>query len=181
MSAGMAIGPNFDEIHTTGTTTAGVGAKFNLGAEVTDKNGNVYRYVQADEAITAVANNPLALGIDANNQAVILSGTIAAGGSRIGWAPSVTPVIADTNFFWARMRGKFPIRVATGGVAANVSLGIIATGGRLTAAPTTVSSGNAVIAGVVLATAATNTASASTGNTVRDAIVTYPYGKPVDQ
>lgn len=180
MSAGMAIGPNFDEIHTSGTTTAGVGAKFNLGKEVSDVNGNVYRYVQADEAITAVANNPLAIAIDENNQAVILSGVLAITAVRIGWAPSVTPVIADTNFFWARMRGKFPIRVATGGVAADVLLGIITTGGRLTAAPTTVSAGNAVILGVVLAAAATNTASASTGNTVRDAVVTYPIGKAVD-
>ncbi len=176
----VAIGPNFDEIHTSGTTTAGVGAKFNLGAEVMGPDGNVYRYVQADEAITAIANNPLAVAIDENNQATILSGAIAAGGPRIGWAPSVTPVIADTNFFWARMRGVFPIRVATGGVAADVTLGIITTGGRLTAAPTTVSSGNAVVLGVVLGTAATNTASASTGNTVRNAIVSNAIGKPVD-
>lgn len=177
----IGIGANFDNIDTSGTTTAGVGAKFNLGAEVEAPNGNVYRYVQADEAITTIANNPLCLCLDANNQAVIASGTLAAGGYRIGWAPSVTQVISDTNFFWARIRGKFPVRVATGGVAANVSLGLITTGGRLIAAPTTVSSGNAVIQGVVLATAATNTASASTGNTVRDAIVTFPLGKPVDQ
>lgn len=180
MSGGMAIGPNFDEVHTTGTATPGVGAKFNLGKEVSDVNGNVYRYVQADEAITAVANNPLTLVIDENNQALIASGALAAGGDRIGWAPSITALIADTNFFWARMRGKFPVRVATGGVAANVALGLITTGGRLTTAPTTVSSGNAIILGVVLATAATNTASASTGNTVRDAIVSYAIGKPVD-
>ena len=78
------------------------------------------------------------------------------------------------------MRGVFPVRVATGGVAADVLLGIITTGGRITTAPTTVSAGNAIILGVVLATTATNTASASTGNTRRDAVVTYPIGKAVD-
>lgn len=156
--------PSVDEISTN--------KLFPLGTEYTAPNGNTYRYVQAEETISTTAN-PLALGIDEDEKASILSGAIALTGHRLGWAPQAA--VADEKYFWARVRGEFPIRVAAS-TAADVTLGLATTGGRLAAAPTTLSAGNAVILGVTITAAAS--ASASLGNSVRTAIVTFPLAKP---
>jgi len=172
LSTGV-IGVNVDRV-TAGTTTDGALSEFKLGTEVVGADGNVYRYVQAGAAISTATTEPYALAIDENEQAVKLTSALALVGHRIGFAPR--QIIADNAFFWARMRGTFPIRVAAS-VAADALLGMISTdtAGRLAAAPTTASAGNAVVMNVMIVTAAS--ASASAGNTIRTAIVNYPFGK----
>jgi hypothetical protein len=147
--------------------------EFALGAEH-EYNGIVYRYVQAGAAISTTANEPYALAIDEDNQAVKLTSALALVGHRIGFAPRT--ILADNAYFWARMRGTFPIRVAAS-VGADALLGMVAgdTAGRLAAAPTTASAGNAVVMNVMIVAAAS--ASASAGNTIRTAIVGYAFGK----
>src|SRR5690606_22691651 len=146
---------------------------FPLGTEVIGADGNTYRYVQADAELSTTDDNPIALAIDENEQANILTGALALAGHRIGFLPE--QIVADTKYFWARMRGVFSIRVAAS-VAADATLGLPSTtDGRLAAAPTTASATNAVVLGVVITAAAS--ASASAGNTIRTAIVTYPLAK----
>ncbi len=171
MPASKLLGFNADRV-TAGTTTDGALAEFELGTE-TIADGIHYRYVQAGAAISTTTNEPFAIGIDENEQALILTGTNALAGHRIGFAPR--QIIADNSFFWARMRGVFPIRVAAS-VAADVALGLPSTtDGRLNTAPTTVSATNVVVLGVQIIAAAS--ASASAGNTIRTAIVTWPLAK----
>jgi len=166
------LGANVNQV-TAGTTTNGQNAQFALGTEIVGSDGNTYRYVQAGAAISTTTNEPFALGIDEAEQATILTGTNALAGYLIGFAPRL--IIADNAFFWARMRGVFPIRVAAS-VAADVALGLPSTtDGRLNTAPTTVSATNAVILGVQITAAAS--ASASAGNTIRTAIATRPMAK----
>ena len=145
-----------------------------VGTEVIGADGITYRYVQADEAISTTTNEPYALAIDESEQANKLTSALALVGHRIGFAPR--QIIADTKYFWARMRGSFPVRVAAS-VAADALLGMISTStaGRLAAAPTTASAGNAVVMGVMITAAAS--ASASAGNTIRTALVTQAFGK----
>jgi hypothetical protein len=167
------LGVNVDRV-TAGTTTDGASSEFKLGTVVDGADGNRYRYVQAGAAISTTLNEPYALAIDENEQAVKLTGALALVGHRIGFAPR--QIIADNAFFWARMAGTFPIRVAAS-VGADALLGMVAadTAGRLAAAPTTASAGNAVVMNVMIVAAAS--ASASAGNTIRSAIVNYPFGK----
>lgn len=168
------LGVNVNRV-TDGTTTNGQNAEFKLGTEVVGADGNTYRYVQAGAALSTTTTNPIALAIDENEQAVALTGALALAGHRIGFLPQ--QIVADNAFFWARMKGVFPIRVATGAVAADVALGLPSTtDGRLAAAPTTASATNAVVLGVTITTAGA-TASASAGDTIRTAIVTGPLGK----
>jgi hypothetical protein len=174
MSAGASniIGANFDRV-TAGTTTNGENAFFALGTEAFGPDGNVYRYVQAGAAIATTTTNPVAVGIDEANQATILTGATALAGYMVGFCPE--QIVADNDFFWARMRGVFTIRVAAS-VAADVALGLPSTtDGRLNTAPTTVSATNVVILGVQITAAAS--ASASAGNTLRTAICTWPLAK----
>jgi len=167
------LGVDVDRV-TAGTTTDGAGAEHQLGTEIVASDGITYRYVQAGAAISTTTNEPYALAIDENNQAVKLTAALALVGHRIGFAPR--QIIGDNAFFWARMRGTFPIRVAAS-VNADALLGMVAadTAGRLAAAPTTASAGNAVVMNVMIVAAAS--ASASAGNTIRTAIVNYPFGK----
>ena len=172
LSSGV-LGVNVDLV-TAGTTTNGVDAQFALGTEVVGADGNLYRYVQAGEAISTTTDEPYALAITSANQAFKLTSALALTNVMIGFAPR--QVIADNAFFWARMRGSFPIRVAAS-VGADALLGMVAASdaGRLAAAPTTASAGNAVVMGVMITAAAS--ASASAGNTIRTAVVSWPFGK----
>jgi hypothetical protein len=167
------MGANVDRV-TAGTTTDGQDSEFKLGTVVDGADGNRYRYVQAGAAISTLTTEPYALAIDENEQAVKLTSALALVGHRIGFAPR--QIIADNAFFWARMAGTFPIRVAAS-VGADALLGMVSgdTAGRLAAAPTTASAGNAVVMNVMIVAAAS--ASASAGNTIRTAIVNYPFGK----
>ncbi len=167
------LGVNVDRV-SAGSTTDAQYAEHKLGTVVDGADGIRYRYVQAGAEISTTLNEPYALAIDENEQAVKLTSALALVGHRIGFAPR--QIIADNAFFWARMAGTFPIRVAAS-VGADALLGMIAadTAGRLAAAPTTASAGNAVVMNVMITAAAS--ASASAGNTIRTAIVNYPFGK----
>lgn len=169
------IGVDVDLV-TDGTTTDGEDRQWGLGQEVVGADGNKYRYVQAGAAISTTANEPYALAIDEDNQAVKLTSALALAGHMIGFAPQ--QIIADNAFFWARVEGSFPIRVAAS-IAADAALGMVAatTAGRLAAAPATASAGNALVLGVKITASAS--ASASAGNTIRTAIVTRAVGKTV--
>lgn len=172
LSTGL-LGANVDRV-TAGTTADAQNSEFKLGTIATGADGNTYRYVQAGAAVSTTLNEPYALAIDENEQAVKLTSALALVGHRIGFAPR--QIIADNAFFWARMAGSFPVRVAAS-VGADALLGMVSgdTAGRLAAAPTTASAGNAVVMNVMIVTAAS--ASASAGNTIRTAIVNYPFGK----
>lgn len=167
------LGVDVDRV-SAGTTTNGEDAEFGLGTEVLGSDGVLYRYVQAGAAVSTTTDEPYALAIDESDQAVKLTSALALVGHRIGFAPR--QIIADNAYFWARMRGTFPIRVAAS-VGADALLGMIGTSdaGRLAAAPTTASAGNAVVMGVMITAAAS--ASASAGNTIRTALVSWPFGK----
>lgn len=168
------IGLNVDQVDA-GTTTDGENRKWDLGFEVdyyTSLTDHGYaRYVQAGEAISTTTNEPYALCIDENEQALKMTATNALAGHRFGIAPQ--QIIADNAFFWARTRaGSAKMRV-TASAAADVILGIggVGAAGR-PASSVTASAGNAVILG--LAITAAGSASASAGNTIRTAIFTNP-------
>jgi hypothetical protein len=170
--AHQPIGANVDRV-TLGTTTDGENREFALGTEF-EYQGNVYRYVQAAEAISTTTSEPYALSITEAGQASKL--TVANGltdRNLIGFAPR--QIIADNSFFWARMRGTFPIRVAAS-AAANARLGIGGVGatGRL-ASSVTASAGNMLVMGVWITAAAS--ASASAGNTIRTAVADWPFAE----
>jgi hypothetical protein len=172
MSAGASktIGANFDRV-TDGTTTDGVNAEFALGTEIFADDGNVYRYVQAAAALSTTLNEPFALSITELGQASLATiANLLTDQNFFGVAPR--QIIADNAFFWARMRGVFPIRVSAS-AAANALLGIGGVGatGRL-ASSVTASAGNFNVQGLHITAAAS--ASASAGNTIRTAVATWP-------
>lgn len=147
--------------------TASLNKEFALGAE-TEFGGIVYRYVQAGAAISTSVNEPYALAIDEAEQALKLTAPLALAGHRIGFAPRA--IIPDNAYFWARMQGVFPIRVAAD-TAADVRLRVaVAGGGRLSSASLTAS--GAQIMGVVITAAASTSTSADDLNaqTIRTAI-----------
>jgi hypothetical protein len=163
------LGANVDRV-TAGTTTDGVGSEHKLGTQVTGADGVVYQYVQAGEAISTTLNEPYALGIDENFQALKLTATNGLAGHRFGVAPR--QIIADNAFFWARVNGPVPMRV-TVSAAADVRLGIggVGAAGRLMSS-VTASAGNMVVEGCKITAAAS--ASTSAGNTIRTAILAWP-------
>lgn len=171
MSAGASpvIGANFDRV-SDGTTTNGENAEFALNTEIATSDGNVYRYCQAGAAISTTLNEPFALAIDEDGQAVLLTAALGLAGHRVGVAPR--QIIADNAYFWARMRGTFSIRV-TASATHDVLLGIggVGASGRLMSG-VTASAGNMVVQGLVITAAAS--ASASAGNTIRTALATWP-------
>lgn len=166
---GSILGVDVDLV-TAGTTTDGANAKFTLGTEFTGADGITYRYVQAGEAISTTLNEPYSLCIDENHQALKFTATNGLAGHRWGAAPR--QIIADNAFFWARMRGTFPLRVAAS-AAADVILGVggVGSSGRL-ASSVTASAGNCVVLGLAITAAAS--ASASAGNTIRTAVASWP-------
>lgn len=152
---------------TAGTTTAGEGAEFTLGQCAYGTDGQEYVYVQAGAAISTTTDQPFALAIDENFQAVKLTKALALVGHMIAWAPE--QIIADNAFFWAIKKGtNFNIKVGVS-CAADIALWTTATAGVL---DDTSGGSHVKVQGVVIVTAASTSASA--GSTVREAIATYP-------
>lgn len=166
------LGVDVDAVHA-GTTTDGEDAQFALGTKVFGVDGTDYTYVQAGEAISTTTDEPYALCIDENFQAFKATAAGALDNHSFGIAPQ--QIIADNSFFWARAMQhgqEVPMRV-TASAAADVVLGIggVGSAGRL-ASSVTASAGNAIVLGVMITAAAS--ASASAGNTIRNAIVNNP-------
>lgn len=155
---------------TAGTTTDGVGAEFALGTQAVGADGNVYRYVQAAEAISTTTSEPYGLAITEANQAVKVTAATGLEGHFFGVAPR--QIIADNAFFWAVVNGVASMRV-TASASANAVLGIggVGAAGRL-ASGVTASAGNMIVYGVKITAAAS--ASASAGNTIRTALIVNP-------
>lgn len=156
---------------TAGTTTDGAGAKWALGTTARGTDGQEYVYVQAGAAISTTTKEPYYLTVDENFQAVKGTKTAVLAGHTIAWAPPVA--IADNGFFWAIRKGTgFNIKVAVS-CAADITLYTTATAGVLddTSGGATANS-QVPVAGVVIVTAASTSASA--GSTVREAIASWP-------
>jgi hypothetical protein len=157
------IGVDVDGV-SPGTTTFGENAKHQLGTVVVGVDGTRYIYVQAGAAIMTTVNGPNAVGIDENYEATLMTTANALAGHMLGFAPQA--VIADNDFFWARVRGSnFNARVAAS-AAADTYLRTTATAGRLGTAST---ASAVVFYSVVLVTAAS--ASTSAGNSVREVLI----------
>jgi len=154
---------------TAGTTTDGEDAEFTLGTTCKGTDGQEYVYVQAGAAISTTTDEPYALAIDENYQAVKLTKALANVGHAIAWAPE--QIIADNAFFWAIKRGSnFNVKVGVS-CAADTTLFTTGTAGVLD--DTSGGSSNPPVLGVVLVVAAS--ASQSAGSTVREALATYPH------
>lgn len=152
---------------TAGTTTDGEDSEFTLGTTAKGTDGQEYVYVQAGAAISTTTDEPYALAIDENYQAVKLTKALVQAGHAVAWAPE--QIIADNAFFWAIKRGSnFNIKVGVS-CAADISLYTTATAGVL---DDTSGGSHVVVQGVVIVTAASTSASA--GSTVREAIATWP-------
>ena len=164
------VGANPDRV-TSGTTTNGEYAEFQLGTRAYGPDGTEYVYVQAAEAITTTTKSPNALGIDEDYQASLMTTTLALAGYELGFAPigSTIDTIADNAFFWARTSGSnFNARVSAS-AAADTYLRTTITAGRLGTAST---ASAVVFYGAVLVVAAS--ASTSAGNSVREVLLTKP-------
>lgn len=159
------LGVNVDRVDTD--------AAFALGTKVYGTDGTDYTYVQAAEAISTTVNEPYALCIDEDFQALKATAAGALENHSFGIAPR--QIIANDAYFWARAMQhgqEVPLRVAAS-VGANVVVGLGngATAGRLQAS-VTASAGNAIVLGVMITAAASSSGSA--GNTIRNAIVNNP-------
>lgn len=162
-SLGM-IGANVDRI-SAGTTTNGVNAEFPLGTRVIGKDNTEYVYVQAAAALMTATTDPNALAIDEDYQASLMTTALALNNYELGFAPQA--VIADNDYFWARVNGSnFNIRVSAS-AAADTYLRTTVTAGRLGTAST---ASAVTFTGVVLVVAAS--ASTSANNSVREVFMT---------
>jgi len=162
-SSGL-IGANVNQIDT-GTTTNGENAKFPLGTRVTGPDNTEYVYVQAAASLLTATTSPNAVAIDEDYQASLMTTALANANYELGFAPQL--VIADNNYFWARVNGSnFNIRVDAS-AAADTYLRTTATAGRL---GTTSTASAVVFTGVALVVAAS--ASTSAGNSVREVLMT---------
>lgn len=158
------IGANVDRV-TSGTTTDGQNAEFPLGTLVKGKDGTEYVYVQAGAALLSATTSPNALAIDENYQAQLMTTALALEGHELGFAPQA--VIADNDFFWARVNGSnFNARVSAS-ASADTYLRTTVTAGRLGTAST---ASAVTFTGVVIVAAAS--ASTSANNSVREVLMT---------
>lgn len=158
------IGANVDRV-SAGTTTNGVNAEFPLGTLVNGPDGIEYMYVQAGAALLSATNGPNAIAIDEDYQAQLMTTALASAGHELGFAPQA--IIADNDFFWARVNGaNFNVRVAAS-AAADTYLRTTGTAGRLGTAST---ASAVVFTGVVIVVAAS--ASTSANNSVREVLMT---------
>lgn len=158
------IGANVDRV-SSGTTTDGENAEHRLGTRVLGPDNVEYVYCQAGAALMAATTSPNAIAIDENYQAQLMTTALALVGHEVGFCPQI--VIADNDFFWARVNGSnFNIRVAPS-AAADTYLRTTATAGLLGTAST---ASAVVFTGVVLVVAAS--ASTSASNSVREVLMT---------
>ena len=143
---------------TAGTTTDGAGAEFALGTRVTATDGSNWIYCQAGAAITQYSW----VAIDENFQMVMGTKALADAGHGVGFAQVA---FSDNDFGWVAVNapGNINVRVLAS-CAADVQLYTSGTAGALD----DTSASQTLIRGVVLVTAATNTAS------TREAIAVYP-------
>jgi len=156
---GAPIGADVDSV-TAGTTTNGESSPLQLGTVVNGADGTRYVLVQAAAALMASTDAPNAVAIDENYQASLMTTALAAAGHGLGFCPQL--VIADNDFFWARIAGaNFNARVEAS-ASADAFLRTSATAGRLGSGSTA----SAVYFPVVLVVAAS--ASTSAGNSVRE-------------
>ncbi len=125
----------------TRTTTE---AEFGLGDVVSDGQGNVYVYVEADEAITA--NAAVLIDETAGIEMSDLVSTAAGFGDRVG---VVSVAFVSAEFGWAQIYGTAIVNVATS-AAANAQLNSTASVGRL---DDNALSGSEIILGLVLSAA----------------------------
>jgi hypothetical protein len=147
---------------SSGTTTDGQNALHQLGSVVSGIDGTQYIYVQAAAAVMPSTKAPNALAIDEDYQARLMTTALAAEGHQLGFAPQI--VLADNDFFWARIAGSnFNARVVAS-TAADTFLRTSATAGRLGAGSTA----SAVYFPAVIVVAAS--ASTSAGNSVREVL-----------
>lgn len=160
------IGVDVDGV-SAGTTTFGENAKHQLGSIVVGTDGTQYMYVQAGAALMSATTSPNAVAIDENFEATLMTTALALNNYQLGFAPQA--VIADNDFFWARISGaNFNARVSAS-AAADTYLRTTITAGRLGTAST---ASAVVFYGVVIVTAAS--ASTSANNTVREVLMTQP-------
>lgn len=156
------IGANPDRV-TSGTTTDGQNAEFPLGTRAYGPDNAEYVYCQAAAALLAATTDPNALAIDERFQASLMTTALALNNYELGFAPLA--VIADNDFFWARVSGsRFNARVSAS-AAADTYLRTTVTAGRLGTAST---ASAVTFTGVVIITAAS--ASTSANNSVREVL-----------
>jgi hypothetical protein len=158
---GAPIGADVDGV-SAGTTVNGVGAPLQLGTRVNGVDGTEYVLVQAGAALMASTKAPNAVAIDEDYQAQLMTSALAAAGHGLGFAPQA--VIADNDFFWARVGGSNFNHRASASTAADAFLRTTITAGRLSATSTA----SAVAFPAVLVVAAS--ASTSAGNSVREVL-----------
>lgn len=157
------LGANPDRV-TPGTTTDGQNAEFPLGTRAWGPDGDEYVYCQAAAALMAATTDPNAVAIEERGQASLMTTALALNNYELGFAPQA--VIADNDFFWARVSGyRINVRVSAS-AAADTYLRTTITAGRLGTAST---ASAVAFTGVVIVTAAS--ASTSANNSVREAFL----------
>jgi hypothetical protein len=158
------IGANVDRT-SAGTTTNGANAEFPLGTRVVGKDNVEYVYVQAAAALMTATTDPNAVAIDEDFQASLMTTALALNNYELGFAPQA--VIADNDYFWARVNGaNFNARVSAS-ASADTYLRTTVTAGRLGTAST---ASAVTFTGVVIVVAAS--ASTSANNSVREVLMT---------
>lgn len=155
-TSGM-LGVDFD------VTTAGTGASFDqgglfaVGTQVTATDGSIWVYVHASAAIAQYD----CVAIDENFEATPMTDTLADAGHQVGFAQVA---FDDNDFGWVCRSGANITVNVLASCAADVQLYTSGTPGKLD----DTSASQNLIRGVVLVTAATNTASS------RECIAVFP-------
>lgn len=163
---------------SSGTTTDGENAEFKLGMCVKgfdDQDaGAEWIYVQAGAAISTTTKQTWLLAVDENFQAVKATKALVNAGYYLAVNPQ--QIIADNAFFWAQRMGSPKLRVGVS-CAADTSLWLSTTAGRLDDLGTSGGSGDLRIANVVTVAAAGDT-STSEGATLVSTLISS-YMEPV--
>lgn len=120
------IGANVDDVRDE--------AQVDLGTVLVGVDGTKYVYVQAAASLMASALAANAVAIDEDYQANLMTSALGAAGQKLGFAPEA--VIADDQFFFARIGGSgFRTRLAAS-TAADVYLRTTTTAGVLSGTST---------------------------------------------
>lgn len=152
------LGVNLTQLVAGTGTNFDRGNQIALGQRVTATDGSNWLYVHAGAAITQYSW----VSIDENFEAVMGTKTLADAGYGVGFAQVA---FADNDFGWVCVNGPGNINVRVlASCAADVQLYTTSTAGALD----DTSASQTLLRGVVLATAATNTAS------TRECLAVYP-------